>query len=148
MSGHREAFIGLSTGEGRISPRQHYATLQAATASRGARVTDAQAVRQLCESYCFGLLKWEVTDDEFSIWGDDTFEIYEATDEGLLDYEAGIATYAFLRALAEYVAPEANLDIQTAGYTNCRFPVLAQRFVIRGGEVFHAGLSHLTSVDE
>ena len=56
------------------------------------------------------MLEWEVT-DEFSIWGDDTFEIYEATDEGLPDYEAGIVTYAFLRALAEYVAPDADLDI-------------------------------------
>ena len=125
------------------------ATLQAATASRGAHVTDAQAVRQLCESYCFGLLEWEVTDDtKFSVWGYDTFEIYETTDEGLPDYEAGIATHAFLRTLSEYIAPDADLDIQTAGYTKCRFPVLAQRFVIQDGEIFHADLSHLISVDE
>ena len=33
------------------------ATLQAATVSRGAHITDAQAVRQLCDAYCFGLLE-------------------------------------------------------------------------------------------
>jgi len=38
------------------------ATLQAATTSTGAIVSDPQAVRELCESYCFGTLSWEVTD--------------------------------------------------------------------------------------
>ena len=38
-------------------------TFQAATALRGAWVTDAQNVRQLFESHCFGMVKWEVTDD-------------------------------------------------------------------------------------
>ena len=38
------------------------ATLQAATTSTGAIVSDPQAVRQLCESYCFGTLDWEVTE--------------------------------------------------------------------------------------
>ena len=68
-------------------------TLQAATASRGAHVTDAQAVQQLCDAHCFGTLEWEVTDTgEFSIWGYDAFDVYEADDEGFPDYEAGIAT--------------------------------------------------------
>lgn len=45
------------------------ATLQAATASTGATVTDAQAVRQLCEAHCFGTLNWEVDEEgELIIW--------------------------------------------------------------------------------
>jgi len=52
------------------------ATLQAATASTGATVTDAQAVRQLCEAHCFGTLNWEVDEEgELIIWGYDAFEI-------------------------------------------------------------------------
>ncbi|RLM49194.1 hypothetical protein DVK06_16145 [Halorubrum sp. Atlit-28R] len=39
------------------------ATLQDATTSTGAIVSDPQAVRELCESYCFGTLDWEVTDE-------------------------------------------------------------------------------------
>jgi len=39
------------------------ATLQVATTSTGAIVSDPQAVRELCESYCFGTLNWEVTDE-------------------------------------------------------------------------------------
>lgn len=125
------------------------ATLQAATASCGAQVTDAQAVRQLCEAHCFGMLEWEVTDDaEFSIWGYDVFEVYEADDEGLPDYEAGIATHEFLRDLSEYIAPDGELDIQTAGYTKYRFPVHAQRYVVRENEVLHADLQSHGLIEE
>ena len=125
------------------------ATLQAATASRGAHVTDAQAVRQLCDAHCFGTLNWEVTDtDEFSIWGYDVLDVYEADDEGLPDYEAGIATRSFLRKLSEYIAPDAELDIQTAGYTKCRFPVYAQRYVVRENEVLHADLGSLDAINK
>ena len=125
------------------------ATLQAATASRGAHVTDAQAVRQLCESHCFGMLEWEVTEEsELSIWGYDAFNVYEADDEGLPDYEAGIATRSFLRQLSGYIAPNAELNIQTAGYTKCRFPVYAQRYVVRENEVLHADLGSLEAIDE
>jgi hypothetical protein len=60
------------------------ATLQAATTSTGAIVSDPQAVRELCESYCFGTLDWEVTEDgELTIWGYDDFEAYEARENGL-----------------------------------------------------------------
>ena len=46
------------------------ATLQAATTSTSAIGSDPQAARQLCESYCFGTLDWEVTEDgELTIWG-------------------------------------------------------------------------------
>ena len=124
------------------------ATLQAATASRGAHVTDAQAVRQLCDAHCFGMLEWEVTETgEFSVWGYDAFDVYEADDEGLPDYEAGIATRSFLRDLSEYIAPNAELDIQTAGYIKCRFPVHAQRYVVRENEVLHAELEGLDPID-
>ena len=124
------------------------ATLQAATASRGAHVTDAQAVRQFCDAYCFGMLKWEVTDTgEFSIWGYDAFDVYEADDEGIPDYEAGIATRSFLHKLSEYIASDAELDIQTAGYTKFRFPVYAQRYVVREDEILHSDLGSLETID-
>ena len=124
------------------------ATLQAATASRGAHVTDAQAVRQLCESHCFGMLQWDVTDTgEFSIWGYDAFDGYETGDEGFPDYDAGIATRSFLRQLSKYIAPDVELDIQTAGFTKCRFPILAKRYVVRDGEVLHTDLGGLELID-
>jgi len=41
-----------------------------------------------------------------------------------------------------------ELDIQTAGYTKCRFPVLAKRYVVRDGEVLYADLSTLKTIEE
>ncbi|MFC4552367.1 hypothetical protein [Halorussus sp. GCM10023401] len=124
------------------------ATLQAATTSTGAVVTDAQAVRQLCEAHCFGTLNWEVDEEgELIIWGYDAFEVYEAREDGLPDYEGGLVTHEFLRTLAGYLEPNEELDIQTAGFTKCRFPVLAKRYVIRDGEVLHADLSSLDLID-
>lgn len=123
------------------------ATLQAATTSTGAIVSDAQAVRQVCESHCFGTLTWEVDGDgELTIWGYDSFDVYEARDDGLTDYEGGIVTHEFLRQLAEYIDGDEELDIQTAGYTKCRFPVLAKRCVVRDGEVLHSDLSDLEPI--
>jgi len=108
------------------------ATLQAATTSTGALVSDPQAVRQLCENHCFGTLNWEVDDDgKLVIWGYDSFEVYEARENGLPDYDGGIVTHEFLRSLAEYLEPDEEFDIQTAGFTKCRFPVLAKRYVVR-----------------
>ena len=125
------------------------ATLQAATTSTGAIVTDPQAVRQLCENHCFGTLNWEVDEEgELIIWGYDSFEVYEAHEDGLPDYEGGIVTHEFLRQLAEYIDGDEEFDIQTAGYTKCRFPVLAKRFVVREDEVLRADLSGLESIDE
>ena len=125
------------------------ATLQAATTSTGAIVTDAQAVRQLCELYCFGTLSWEVTEEgELTIWGYDSFEVYQARDDGLPDYEGGIVTHEFLQKLSEYIDGDEELDIQTAGYTKCRFPVLAKRYVVRDGDVLYADLSGLDPIDE
>ena len=125
------------------------ATLQAATTSTGALVSDPQAVRELCENHCFGTLNWEVDDDgELVIWGYDSFEVYEARENGLPDYDGGIVTHEFLRSLAEYLEPDEKLDIQTAGFTKCRFPVLAKRYVVRDGEVLHADLSGLEPITE
>ncbi|CAP15123.1 hypothetical protein HNR49_002340 [Halobacterium salinarum] len=125
------------------------ATLQAATTSTGTIVSDAQTVRQLCESYCFGTLNWEVDEEgELIIWGYDSFEVYEARENGLPDYDGGIVTHEFLRQLAEYIDGDQELDIQTAGYTKCRFPVLAKRYVIRNGEVLHADLTGLDPIGE
>jgi len=58
------------------------ATLQAATTSTGAIVSNPQAVRELCENYCFGTLDWEVTEEgELTIWGCDDFEGIRGTGE-------------------------------------------------------------------
>ena len=95
------------------------ATLQAATTSTGTIVSDPQAVRQLCESYCFGTLDWEVTEDgELTIWGFDDFELYEARENGLPDYEDGIVTHEFLRELADHLEADEEPDVQTAGFTS------------------------------
>ena len=124
------------------------ATLQAATTSNDVTVTDAQAVRELCETYCFGMLDWEVNDnDRLSIWGYDAFEVYGRRENGLPDYEAGQRTHEFLRTLATYVEEGDELDIQTAGFTKCRFPVLASRYVVRHGEVLRADLRTLESIE-
>ena len=125
------------------------ATLQSATTSTGAVVTDAQAVRQLCEAHCFGTLNWEVDEEgELIIWGYDAFEIYETREDGLPDYEGGLATHEFLRKLTNYLEPGEEFDIQTAGYTKCRFPVLAKRYVIREGGVLYADLSEPSPVEQ
>jgi len=50
--------------------------------------------------------------------------------------------------LADYLKSGEELDIQTAGYTKCRFPVLAKRYVVREGDVLHADLSNLKPIDE
>ena len=125
------------------------ATLQAATTSTGAIVSNPQAVRDLFETCCFGTLDWEVTEDgEFTIWGFDDFEVYEARENGLPDYDGGIVTYEFLQELADHLEADEELDIQTAGFTKCRFPVLAKRYVVRDGEVLHADLNSLEPIDE
>jgi len=52
------------------------------------------------------------------------------------------------RKLANYLESGEELDIQTAGYTKCRFPVLAKRYVVRDGEVLYADLSTLKTIEE
>jgi hypothetical protein len=85
---------------------------------------------------------------ELIIWGYDAFEVYEAREDGLPDYEGGLVTHDFLRTLAGYLEPNEELDIQTAGFTKCRFPVLAKRYVVRDGEILHADLSSPEPIDE
>jgi len=132
-----------------VPSRTNNGNTPAATASTGATVTDAQAVRQLCEAHCFGTLNWEVDEEgELIIWGYDAFEIYETREDGLPDYEGGLVTHEFLRKLANYLESGEELDIQTAGYTKCRFPVLAKRYVVRDGEVLYADLSTLKTIEE
>lgn len=125
------------------------ATLQAATTSSGAFVTDPQAVRQPCENHYFGMLNWEVDEDgEFTIRGLDDFEVCAVHEDGLPDYDGGIVTHEFLRTLAGYLESGEELDIQTAGYTKCRFPVLAKRYSVREDKVEHTGLSDLNPIGE
>ena len=64
------------------------------------------------------------------------------------DYEGGIVTHEFLRELSNHLEADEEFDIQTAGFTKCRFPVLAKRYVVRDGEVLHADLSSLDPIDE
>ena len=111
--------------------------------------SDPQAVRELCETYCFGTLNWEVTEEgKLTIWGHDGFEVYEARENGLPDYDGGIVTHEFLQTLADYLEADEELDIQTAGFTKCRFPVLAKRYVVRDGEVLHADLNSPEPITE
>ncbi|WP_224332196.1 hypothetical protein [Haloprofundus halobius] len=125
------------------------ATLQAATTSIGAIVTDTEAVRQLCEAHCSGTLHWEIDEEgEVIIWEYDAFEIYETREDGLPDYEGGLITHAFLRKLANSLKLGEELDIQTAGYTKCQLPVLAKRCVIREGDILYADLSGLGLIEE
>jgi len=94
------------------------ATLHAATTSTGAIVSDPQAVRQLCKNDCFGTREWKLTEDgKLTIWGDDDFEVYDARENGLPDYEGGIVTHEFLREFADHLEANEELDIQTAGFT-------------------------------
>ncbi|MFC4986315.1 hypothetical protein [Saliphagus infecundisoli] len=124
------------------------ATLQAVTASSGATVTDPDAVEQLCEAYCFGGLKWRLTDDgEFSVWGYEAFRVYAQADDGTMDLDANEVTREFLWKLAEYIEEDAELDIQSAGFTKCRYPVHACRYVIRNGAVLHADLGGLEALE-
>jgi len=121
------------------------ATLQAATTSTGAIVSNPQAVRELCENYCFGTPRLGGHGGGRAHYlGCDDFEVYEARESGLPDYEGGIVTHEFLRSLADHLEPNEEFDIQTAGFTKCRFPVLAKRYVVRDGEVLHADLSSPT----
>ncbi|ELY83466.1 hypothetical protein C486_02353 [Natrinema gari JCM 14663] len=67
---------------------------------------------------------------KFSIWGHDDFEVYEARENGLPDYEGGIVTHEFLWTLADHLKADEEFDIQTAG------------------EVLHADLSSSDPIDE
>lgn len=123
------------------------ATLQAATASDGAIVSDPEAVRDLCENYYLEQLNWEISEDgEFRIWGPHDLTIRELTEDG--DPAGATVTRHWLRELSEYIVPGGELDIQTAGFTKCRFPVLAKRYVVRHGEVLHTDLSGLKPIDD
>ena len=53
-------------------------------------------------------------------------------------------THEFLRELADHLEANEEFDIQTAGFTKCRFPVLAKRYVVRHGEVLQVDLSSPT----
>ena len=67
---------------------------------------------------------------------------------GTVLLQGGIVTHEFLRKLADHLEADEELDIQTAGFTKCRFPVLAKRYVVRDGEVLHADLSSPDPIDE
>ncbi|MCW8173339.1 hypothetical protein D8S78_21010 [Natrialba swarupiae] len=49
-------------------------------------------------------------------------------------------THEFLRTVVGYLEPNEELNIQTAGFTKCRFPALTKRYVLHDGEVLHADL--------
>jgi hypothetical protein len=57
-------------------------------------------------------------------------------------------THEFLRELADHLEANEELDIQTAGFIECRFPVLAKRCVVRDGEVLHADLRSLEPIKQ
>ena len=121
------------------------ANLQAATTSDPARITNPEAVAQLCEQYAFSPLEWELNDDDkFGIWGYGSLTIYgKRTDDGDewdVDFEAGVRTHDLLRDLAGYIAEGEELDIQSAGFTKCRYPMYTARYVVRPNEILQADL--------
>jgi len=63
------------------------------------------------------------------------------------EYDAGFVTHEFLRSLAEYLEPNEALDIQTAGFTKRRLPVLAKRYVVRDADILHADLGSPDLID-
>ena len=76
-------------------------------------------------------LNWEVTEDgELTTWGFDDFELCEARENGLPDYEGGIVTHEFLRELANHLEAGKEIDIQTAGFTE----VQGESPAVNGGD--------------
>ena len=110
------------------------ATLQAATTSTAAQITDRAAVRALCERHSFGELTWELTDDaHFSLWGPTTPTIHPLTAGDNRDPESG--TTEFFTEFAQYLVEGEVLDIQAAGYTNCYYPMYGYRLVVTPNEL-------------
>ncbi|MGZ0747233.1 hypothetical protein [Haloparvum sp. AD34] len=52
--------------------------------------------------------------------------------------------WVLMSRIRDHLEADEVLDVQTAGFTKCRFPVLAKRYVVRDGEVLHADLSSPT----
>lgn len=71
--------------------------------------------------------------------------LYEKTHREAPEYTQASRRPAARRGIDRLSSEE--FDIQTAGFTKCRFPVLAKRYVIRNGEVLHTDLSSLESID-
>jgi len=74
--------------------------------------------------------------------------VYEARENGLPDYEGGIVTHEFFCENSPTTPKLTKSSIQTTGYTKCRFPVLAKRYVVRDGEVLHADPQFPEPIDE
>lgn len=108
-------------------------------------------------------LVWEIRNGELSIWGYAPFDVYRLEtvpmsdhDGGAIhytvedhtgdeigvrtDHESGPATRAFVWDLTDCIATGAQLDIQSAGYTKCHYPVYAVRYLVRPDEVLRSAL--------
>ncbi|WP_198668075.1 hypothetical protein [Saliphagus sp. LR7] len=81
------------------------------------------------------------------MWGYEAFRVYPQADDGMMDLDASEVTREFLWRLAEYIEEGDELDIQSAGFTKCRYPVHACRYVIRNGAVLHADLGGLEALE-
>lgn len=123
------------------------ATLQAVTVASPARITDEQAVEDLCGMFYFGNLNRQLDEDGlFHVWGYDSFDVWPRNGNEEPTYDEP-ATVEFLFALAEYIAEGEEFDIQMVGFEKCRYPVLAARYVVRPGEVLYTDLrQHLDFV--
>lgn len=118
------------------------ATMQAATTSTGAIVSDPGAVEALLDEY-WTELNTELTETgEITIWGFGTLTVYPADEDGEPAGACGNVAETFLKRLAGLLEDGEELDIQTAGFTKCRYPLLAQRYVLRDGEVLKATLDN------
>jgi hypothetical protein len=110
--------------------------LTAVTRSTTVTVTDPSAVRALCQRHAFGGLNWTITDDDqFRLWGHTTPDILPTTDTGTSDYDAEDVTIGFMQELAAYLADGAVLDIQSAGFEGCRYPLHGYRLVVTHDEL-------------
>lgn len=110
--------------------------LTAVTRSTTVQLTDPDAVRALCNRHAFGGLSWTITDeDQFRLWGHTTPDILPTTDSGTPDYDADDVTISFMQELAGYLAEGAVLDIQSAGFEGCRYPLHGYRLIVTTDEL-------------
>lgn len=112
------------------------ANTRAATSSDPGRVTDPEAVEELCNQYVFEDLNWKLNeDDEFGIWGYGDLHIYHKADEDdpeRIDFDRGLRTREFLRKLSQYIAEGESVEIQTTGFMKCRYrEMVASMYVVR-----------------
>lgn len=123
----------------------------ATTTETPARVTDPEAVLELCNEYIFDPLRVEIDrDGRFSIQGYGDLDVYAAEEEDgerYIDYDVGLVTREFFRRLSQYIAEDEELDVRMAGFKRVQ-TVAAQQYVVRRNEILHGELGHPTRLPD